>query len=186
MTDGALSLLAMPLASLEGDGSPPERGQQRLTGRYACYRVYECDGGGHYSVGALEPKFWSALCDALGRPDLVGEQYAEAEAGQRVHAEMEAIFRTRSRAEWEQVLQDLEVCCEPVLDLDEVAAHPQVAARGMVRREETGLEVAPAVPAAEVWRHRGAPALGEHTAEILAEVGVDDRRLRELREQGCI
>jgi crotonobetainyl-CoA:carnitine CoA-transferase CaiB-like acyl-CoA transferase len=184
MTDGALSWLALPLAQMGADGEPPERGRWRLTGRYACYRVYRCRDGAFYSVGALEPKFWAALCAAVGRPDLVADQFSEGVDGERVHAEMEAVFASAGRSEWEDRLAGLEVCCEPVLRLDEVARHPQVAHRGLVHETASGLEVAPAVPVGEGWRRLDPPGLGEHSAAILAEVGVDAAGLEDLRSRG--
>jgi alpha-methylacyl-CoA racemase len=185
MTDGALSWLAVPLAQVHEQG-PIERGGHRLTGRYACYGVYECSDGRHLSVGALEPKFWRTLCEALGRPDLVGVQYAEGEEQERVRADLTAIFATRTRDQWAEALGGLDACCEPVLELDEVAAHPQVRARGMVVEQPTGLELAPAVRPSGDWRRRGAPGLGEDTAAVLAEVGVDVARLDALRAEGVV
>src|SRR5712691_9878317 len=76
MTDGALSWLALVFAARAG-GETVGRGDQRLTGRYACYRVYACKGGGFYSVAALEPKFWVSLCTTVGRPELIDRQYEE-------------------------------------------------------------------------------------------------------------
>jgi alpha-methylacyl-CoA racemase len=149
MTDGAVSWLALVFAARDA-GERVARGDQRLGGRYACYRVYACKDGRYYSVGALEPKFWVALCEALERPDLVEQQYSEDLETQR---EVERIFATRTRDEWEEVLSKVDACCEPVLDLDEVATHPQVAARRVL--EKTGR----------------APRLGEHTEEILKELG---------------
>ena len=149
MTDEALRWLGMAFGQ-RAAGEPVTRGDQRLAGRYACYRVYECGDGRFYSVAALESKFWTALCDALGRPDLVELQYSEDGA---VQATMEEIFRSRSRDEWEQVLSAIDACCEPVLDLDEVPSHPQVVARGVLSRKGRG------------------PALGEHTDEVLRELG---------------
>jgi alpha-methylacyl-CoA racemase len=149
MTDGAVSWLALAFAA-RAAGERVARGDQRLGGRYACYRVYACKDGRHYSVGALEPKFWAALCEALERPDLVEQQYSEDLQTQR---EVERIFATRTRDEWEQTLSQVDACCEPVLDLDEVARHPQVAARRVL--EKTGR----------------APRLGEHTEEMLKELG---------------
>src|SRR5439155_603228 len=70
MTDGAVSWLAMAFATHAG-GEEVARGEQRLSGRFACYRVYACKDGGYFSVAALEPKFWSALCAALERPKLL-------------------------------------------------------------------------------------------------------------------
>jgi alpha-methylacyl-CoA racemase len=171
MTDGAVSWLALAFAALSG-GEEVGRGDQRLSGRHACYRVYACKGGGFYSVGALEPKFWAAVCTAVGREDLIAMQFAEGDDGRRVHQEMEAIFASRTRSEWERELSALDACCEPVLDLDEVASHPQVVARRLFEARATGLEVRPAVRLREDWRRRDAPGLGEHTAEVLAELGL--------------
>jgi alpha-methylacyl-CoA racemase len=186
MTDGALSWLTTPMAQMREEGGVPRRGDLRLTGRYACYRVYRCADGRFYSVGALEPKFWAELCAAWERPDLVERQYSEAEDQARLQREVEAIFAGRTRDDWQRLLGDRDVCCEPVLELDEVAAHPQIAARGLVVETPTGTEIAPAVPFLENWRRLGPPGLGEHNAEVLAEVGVDARELEELAAAGVI
>jgi crotonobetainyl-CoA:carnitine CoA-transferase CaiB-like acyl-CoA transferase len=185
MMDGAVSWLALVLAA-RGAGEDVERGDQRLGGRYACYRVYACQDGGFYSVGALEPKFWAALCIAIERPDLVSVQFAEGPEGEVVHGEMEAVFASRTRSEWEVALAGLDVCCEPVLDLDEVASHPQVEARRLIANRKTGVEVRPAVQLRGEWRRLNPPGLGEHNAEILAEVGVDAKQMEELEAQGVI
>ncbi|HEV8597110.1 MAG TPA: CoA transferase, partial [Candidatus Dormibacteraeota bacterium] len=153
MTDGAVGWLSLAFAA-RAAGEKVARGDQRLAGRYPCYRVYECKDGRHYSVGALEPKFWSSLCDAMERPDLVELQYSEDPS---VHSTVETIFRSRTRHEWENVLSTLDVCCEPVLDIDEVASHPQIVARRSLERVRQG----------------HGPRLGEHTEEVLREIGVD-------------
>jgi alpha-methylacyl-CoA racemase len=185
MTDGAVSWLALALAQA-GAGERVRRGDQRLAGRYACYRVYACKGGGFYSVGALEPKFWTALCEAVGKPELAGLQFAEGADGERAHREIEVVFASRTRAEWEEALGGLDACCEPVLDLDAVPSHPQVAARRLIQRRATGVEVRPAVPMREDWRRMDPPPLGAHTAEILTEIGVAAEAFDDLRSRGVV
>jgi len=185
MTDGAVSWLALVLAQ-QGAGEEVGRGDQRLAGRYACYRVYECKDGRFYSVGALEPKFWTALCNAVDLPDLIEIQFAAGDDRERAHRAMEAAFLSRTMSEWERDLAGLEVCCEPVLDVSEVAFHPQIAARGLVVNGPAGVEVRPAVPMRAEWRRRDAPGLGEHTAEILSELGVDGTQLASLEKARVI
>ncbi|MFI5283642.1 MAG: CaiB/BaiF CoA transferase family protein [Candidatus Dormibacterales bacterium] len=185
MTDGAVSWLAMALAA-RGQGEEVVRGAQRLSGRYACYRVYVCKDRGFYSVAALEPKFWSALCTAVGLPDLIASQYDEGPEQDAAHRKMEAVFSSRTRSEWERELGELDACCEPVLDLDEVATHPQIAARRLIESRVTGVEVRPAAALRTDWRRRDPPQLGEHTAEVLATLGIDAGRLAELRDQGVV
>ena len=182
MTDGAVSWLALALATHAG-GETVARGHQRLSGRFACYRVYACKDGGYYSVAALEPKFWSALCGALERPELVDLQYSDDSV---VHVALEEMFASRTRLEWQRRLSALDACCEPVLDIDEVPSHPQIAARRLIETHETGVEVRPAIRLSEGWRRRDAPRLGEHSKEVLAELGIDDSTLEELKTAGVI
>jgi crotonobetainyl-CoA:carnitine CoA-transferase CaiB-like acyl-CoA transferase len=77
-------------------GELPARGDGVLTGRYACYRVYEAADGRWIAVGALEPKFWQALCRALGCEQFIADQFAEDPRREEIIAELARIFRTRT------------------------------------------------------------------------------------------
>jgi crotonobetainyl-CoA:carnitine CoA-transferase CaiB-like acyl-CoA transferase len=183
MLDGALSWLAMPVAEAMGGGEQPVGGRTRLTGGFPCYRVYECADGLFVSVGALEPKFWAALVEAIDRPDLAGHHL---DPSPEAHAALEAVFRARTRDQWAARFEGLDVCVEPVLAVGEVGGHPQVVARGLIRWGPTGAEVAPAVPLPDGWRRLDPPGLGQHNGEVLGEVGVGAARLAELAAAGVI
>ena len=104
------------------------RGGELLNGGAACYGVYRTKDGRFLSVGALEPKFWSAFNQAIGRPvDLSRAGRADEASRQQVRAEIQAILATRTRDEWEQIFAGADACVEPVLAADELAAHPQHA-----------------------------------------------------------
>jgi crotonobetainyl-CoA:carnitine CoA-transferase CaiB-like acyl-CoA transferase len=123
---------------------------------------------------------------AVGRPDLVGLQFAEGADGEEVHRAMEEVFASRTRSEWEHDLAGLDACCEPVLELDEVTSHPQVASRRLIAEGKTGVEVRPAVQMRSDWRRKDPPSLGEDTVAVLAEIGVDGKQLEELKLRGVI
>jgi alpha-methylacyl-CoA racemase len=87
-----------------------------LTGGVACYRIYETADGRYLTVAALEPKFWRRLCELLEHEDLVGRAF-DAQL-----PELDALFRTRTLAEWLELLEHEDTCVGPVLSLTEAAA----------------------------------------------------------------
>jgi crotonobetainyl-CoA:carnitine CoA-transferase CaiB-like acyl-CoA transferase len=127
MLDGVAWLMTLPLAVHEATGEIPERGGTMLSGRYACYQTYEAADGRWLAVGALERKFWTALCAKLGRPDLVEEQFSEGAAQERLIAELRRMFRERTSQEWLELLDGADACVTLVRSVAEVAADKGVA-----------------------------------------------------------
>jgi crotonobetainyl-CoA:carnitine CoA-transferase CaiB-like acyl-CoA transferase len=123
MTDGVAWLLPVALALHAATGELPARGDGLLTGRYACYRVYEAADAHWVAVGALEPKFWRALCRALGCEQFIPDQFAEDPRREEIVAELARIFRTRAAEEWFERLRPADCCVTPVRNVAEVAAH---------------------------------------------------------------
>jgi crotonobetainyl-CoA:carnitine CoA-transferase CaiB-like acyl-CoA transferase len=192
MADGALSWLAMVAARAFAEGRAPERGRLELAGGLLCYRPYRC-ADGWVSLGALEPKFWRAWCAGVGREDLVDRQFEPA--GSAAHAEVEAVFASRTRDEWAAFGAEHDCCLEPVLDLDEALASPLVRARDMVVELDQpgtadpvrllGVPVKLSRTPADPVRAPG-PALGEHTDAVLAEAGFDAGAIARLKASGAV
>lgn len=190
IADGVLAHAVLPLAALNQHGHVPPAGQSTLTGALACYAVYRTADDRFVAVGALERKFWDALCQRIGREDLQPlHRSGDAATQERVRAELAALFASQPLAHWSEVFADGEACVTPVLKLDEALAHPQFAARGMVLpgaegARQLGLPVK--LSGHEPPPPRPAPAAGEHTAEILREAGYTPAEVETLRALGAV
>ncbi len=192
MFDGALSWMGMLAAAMLADGQTPQRGRLPLAGQFACYRPYACKDG-FVSCGALEPKFWQAWCRGVDRQDLVEHQFAAP--GSDGHRAIEAVFATRTRAEWAAFNAEHDCCVEPVLDLDEALDSELARAREMVVGLDQpgasapvrllGLPIKLDRTPGDAARAPG-PALGEHTDEVLADVGFSADEIAELKESGAV
>jgi crotonobetainyl-CoA:carnitine CoA-transferase CaiB-like acyl-CoA transferase len=188
MADGALAHNVFALQALEQRGRVAPRGEDLLTGGVPCYGVYPTRDGRWLAVGALEAKFWRALCETIGRPDLVAGHLATGSEGARVRAALEDAFRARTREDWMRAFDGVDACVTPVLALDEALDDAQFAARGMVVTAADGTRsFAPpwAGPGLGFAWRRAAPAQGEHTREVLAEAGYDERAIASLIASGA-
>ena len=110
MLDGVTWLMALPLAVYSATGELPAPGATMLSGRYACYQTYRAADGRWLAAGALEPKFWAALCGKLGCPEFIPDQFAEGERQAEIIESLRRIFRTKSTAEWLEVFNGADVC----------------------------------------------------------------------------
>ena len=189
MADGALAHNVFALHALEQHGATAARGDDLLTGGVPCYGVYATGDGRFLAVGALERKFWEALCNALQRPDLCDGHLARGAAGERVRDALAATFATATQAQWVARLAGVDCCVTPVHDLAAALDDAQYRARGMVHRHADGRrEIA---PPARIGGHgfvpgRAAPAHGEHTAALLREAGFDEATLARWRFEGVV
>src|SRR5262249_40188808 len=92
MLDGVGWLMTLPLAIYAATGAMLKPGAAMLSGRYACYQTYEAADGRWLAIGALEPKFWAALCDKMGQPEFVEDQFAEGERQSSIVERLREIF----------------------------------------------------------------------------------------------
>jgi crotonobetainyl-CoA:carnitine CoA-transferase CaiB-like acyl-CoA transferase len=121
MVDGVAWLLALPLAVYSATGEIPAPGATTLSGRYACYQTYRASDGRWLAVGALEPKFWAALCGKLGCPEFIPDQFAEGERQAEIVESLRQVFAAKPAAEWLDLFQGADVCVTLVRNVAEVA-----------------------------------------------------------------
>jgi crotonobetainyl-CoA:carnitine CoA-transferase CaiB-like acyl-CoA transferase len=191
MTEALLMNHYFPHAELDV-GLTPQGGSTLLTGGAACYRVYATADGRHLAVGALELKFWEAFCDAAGLGELRARHWAYGEApgsdaALQTIAHVAEHIGSRPLAEWTAAFAGVDACVTPVLTPAEALGHPQAVARGVVFRSGAVTEVG---PLAQMSGHALAPALspcaGQHTREVLTELGLAPDEIEALLADGIV
>lgn len=200
--DTTISLLAATpnLRFLFSDCVAPRRGEGFLGGSYPYYAVYETRDGRLLTIGCLEPRLWQNFCCAIGRPDLsrlafAPDQFARPANTEEIHArqEIEAIMKTRDRDEWFDFLSRHDVCVGKVYEVEEVFRDPQVLHRGMLaevehpavgRVRQAGIAIKLSETPGEI--RRLGPAPGQHTDEVLGELGMTLEEIGTLRREGIV
>jgi len=193
MFDVMMSMLPIP-ASQQFAGRALEVGDKYLlTGGYPFYSIYETGDGRFMTLGALEPKFWENFCRKVGRDELVPRQFDDGELRKQLFEEVAAIFKSKSQAEWVELMQDADCCCEPVLSMAEAFDHPQARAREMVRKfgvsmSETmsHLGFAYKMSLTPPRTTTGSPALGQDSQDLLRQIGLSDDEIQNLRKRGIV
>jgi crotonobetainyl-CoA:carnitine CoA-transferase CaiB-like acyl-CoA transferase len=189
MTDGAQALNGLFGAGFLAGGEEPAREETILNGG-CLYDFYETREGRHLSFGPLEPVFFNAFCEAIGRPDLMAEGVAPADCG-KIKNELCLLFKTKTLAEWTEFFAGLDVCIEPVLTMSEVAADPQTQARKMIVEVplpdgKTVRQFAHPVKFSQTpaqYRFAGLPA-GTHNREVLLALGYTDEEIEVFKKSG--
>jgi crotonobetainyl-CoA:carnitine CoA-transferase CaiB-like acyl-CoA transferase len=197
--DTTLSLLAATpnLRFFFSDGAAPRRGAGFLGGSYPYYAIYETKDKKLLTIGCTEPWLWENFCRAIGRPQFVKyarkpDQFVRSADAEEIWAreEIEAILRTRTRDEWYDLLVKHDVCVGKVYDVDEVFRDPQVLHRRMMvevehpklgKVREVGIAIKMSETPGSI--RRLGPSTGEHTDEVLRELGMKPEEIAILREK---
>ncbi len=104
-------------------GAAKSRGEDWLTGGWPCYGIYPTSDQRFLAVGALEQKFWDALCDATGKAHLKPLRQSEGIAAMRVRKELSDYFSEQTLSHWVDFFDDIDCCVTPVLTLSEARDH---------------------------------------------------------------
>lgn len=204
MTDAAFSMHALTAPPALLGGVQPGLEDTQLNGG-SFYDCYETSDGRYLSVGGLEPQFFAQFCAALGHPEWSGKGLAlNPDIQGPLKLDIAEVMKTKSFAEWSEIFASLDCCVEPVLSFSEACEHPQIKARELLvevpvtktdsksGNEDKGVKTQTQLASPfkfsktkPEYRSIGAQ-LGEHTDEILAEAGLNESEIAELRKAGAI
>lgn len=188
IVDGSAHMMNLLYSLRAAGGLPDERGLSMLDGAHF-YAAYACADGKWISIGCLEPKFYTELLERLNLKDdpLFANQYDRTQ-WPACKRRLEEIFGSKPREHWMETLYGTDVCFAPALTPSEAAENDHMKARKVFR------EIGGALQAAAAPRFNGevpddpkaAPASGQHTEDILSEIGVDDRLIAEWRRTDAV
>jgi len=171
MTDGSAVLMSM-FNSLHAMGIwKPNRGSNWLDSGTHYYDTYETKDGKYVSIGSIEPQFYQLLLETL---DLDAKEFAAQNNPKKwegYKAKFEAIFKTKTRDEWCDIMEGTDICFAPVLDYLEAQEHPHNVERNTYIKVDGIVQPAPAPRFSRTVSEvqSGSPAAGEHTEEVLKE-----------------
>ena len=187
MVDGAAVLMTMFHAFRAMGIWEDERGTNLLDTGAHFYEVYECADGTYISVGAIERQFYAELLEKLGLDDAELPQMDKAQ-WPALKEKLAALFLTKTRDEWCEILEYSDACFAPVLSIPEAAEHPHNVERGTFVSPQGILQPAPAprFSRTPAGIQRPPAHAGQHTDEALTEWGLDADRVAKLREAGAI
>jgi crotonobetainyl-CoA:carnitine CoA-transferase CaiB-like acyl-CoA transferase len=168
-------------------GHTPSRGAEPLAGGIAPYNTYLSKDEQPITIGALEPKFWQAFCAGTGLETNMGALVPgphQAEMREKVAA----VFRTKTRAEWQAFAREADCCLEAVLTPAEATTDEHLRARGVFfdmdspwgKLKQMRTPVTP-----RDATHAPPPRQGEHTDVILREAGFSDDEIATLKQRGA-
>lgn len=187
MTDGLLSLLALPLAATFSGVRLPGRDEQS-DGMLPFYRTYKTRDERFLSVGPLEPHLWETLCAKLGCAEFAKLQHDPDRAAE-IAGHLEKIFGSRDLHEWIEFFDSPDDCVAPVNTMGEVPEYAHFQARNMIRFSSEGIPepgIAPGLSLTPGSIRRAAYRFGEHSVEILQELNYSSEVIEQLKSRNIL
>ncbi len=188
MVEGAASLMTPTYGALAAGQWIEERESNRLDGACHHYNVYATKDGRHISIGANEPQFYEVLLATVGLSHEKLPAQADRKHWPAMRERLAAIFKTKTRAEWTEIMEQKEICYAPVLTMSEAVQHPQNIARGSFVKVDGVMQPGPAPKFSRTPSRitRGPAHAGEHSREVLADWGFDKGAIEKLIAKGAV
>jgi crotonobetainyl-CoA:carnitine CoA-transferase CaiB-like acyl-CoA transferase len=191
LMDAAVASMIMQF-SFHFAGASTERGASYLSGGAPFYNVYETSDHRFISIAPLEQKFWIKLCRILGLEKYEAHQL-DSETEAKIHQELAALLQKKSRDDWLKILNEQEIPCAPAYDVNEVPSDPHVKSRKMffeIETEAFGKLNQLATPIRMSQNPMSVkyppPKLGEHTLQVLQELGYSKDDVERLKTENAI
>lgn len=144
IVDGATSLMSFFFGVRGVPHLSTERGKGMLGGAAHFYRCFTCADGKEISLGSIEPQFYAELLHRIGAPAELAEGQMNPANWDDYADKLAALFATKTRAEWCDLLEGSDACFAPVLGIDEAREHPHMKARGAYLEHDGIWHTAPA------------------------------------------
>ncbi|CAI8048943.1 Alpha-methylacyl-CoA racemase [Geodia barretti] len=184
MVDGVAYLSSFLLNTQKIGIWTGDRGSNMLDSGAHFYDTYRTSDGKYMSVGALEPQFYQALLEGLGISDEDLPPQMDYTTWPSMKERFGALFATKTQAQWTAIFRDVDACVEPVLSMEEAAAHPHNRQRSIhMHHREGNFESMPAPKLDRTPASPGSfaqPEVGQHTVEILKELNCSNKVVEEL------
>ena len=188
MVDGAASLMTFFHGFRAMGIWNDERGTNLLDTGAHFYDVYECADGNFVSIGSIEPQFYAVLREKMELADPMWDQQMSRSAWPDLKTELMARFKEKTRDEWCEIMEHTDICFAPVLSMAEAPQHPHNIARGtfVERNGVTQPRPAPRFSRTDSEIQRPPAHAGQHTDELLADLGYSAEEIAALRKAGSV
>lgn len=189
MTDGTAALMGMIHGMANMGVWSEEQGANMLDTGAHFYDTYETADGKFISIGSIEPQFYAELRRLAGLaddPDFDAQH--DRAAWPKLKDKLTAIFKSKTREEWNAIMEHTDVCYAPVLTMSEAKTHPHNIARGTFVEVGGDLQPAPAprYSGTQTAIPAPAPMPGDDTDAILAALGMSEAECAALRDAGTV
>jgi alpha-methylacyl-CoA racemase len=188
MVDGAALLMSMFYSMSAIGAHGPERGTNLLDTGAHFYDTYETSDGEYISLGSIEPQFYALLVEKAGLDPEEFSAQMDRSRWPEYKDKITAVFKTKSRDEWCEIMEGTDVCFAPVLSMTEAAEHPHNKTRGTFAELDGVLQPSPAPRFSRTSPSlsHGSRAPGEDTSEVLRAAGYADQEIKSLIDSGAV